>query len=115
MIGPFLDRYVVDAWVFQYDWRTAAMVCLGFSCALAVGVNLSQFACLGRFSAVSFQVSAAVTHSGSLPSDVFHVACCIRLFGTAYMQPRGPGPMVEFRGKDLLAMRIRTCGYVGIP
>lgn len=57
MIGPFLDRYVVDAWVFQYDWRTAAMVCLGFSCALAVGVNLSQFACLGRFSAVSFQVS----------------------------------------------------------
>ena len=28
MIGPFLDRYVVDAWVFQYDWRTAALVCI---------------------------------------------------------------------------------------
>jgi drug/metabolite transporter (DMT)-like permease len=27
-----------------------------FSCLIAVGVNLSQFICIGRFSAVSFQV-----------------------------------------------------------
>lgn len=56
LIGPFLDRYVAQDWVFQYNWSTAALVCLAVSCSLAVGVNLSQFACLGRFSAVSYQV-----------------------------------------------------------
>ena len=56
LIGPFLDRYVADDWVFRYTWSTAALICLAVSCSLAVGVNLSQFACLGRFSAVSFQV-----------------------------------------------------------
>ena len=58
LIGPFLDRYVVHQWVFQYDYRTAAMACLALSCAVAVGVNVSQFACLGRFSAVSYQARA---------------------------------------------------------
>lgn len=56
LIGPFLDRYVSEKWVFHYSWTSAALVCLAVSCSLAVGVNLSQFACLGRFSAVSFQV-----------------------------------------------------------
>lgn len=56
LIGPFLDRYVAQDWVFRYNWTTAALVCLTVSCSLAVGVNLSQFACLGRFSAVSYQV-----------------------------------------------------------
>ncbi len=55
LIGPFLDRYVVHQWVFQYDYRSAAVACLALSCAVAVGVNVSQFACLGRFSAVSYQ------------------------------------------------------------
>jgi solute carrier family 35 protein E3 len=56
LIGPFLDYYVVDAWVLDFNWSTAAAVTLGASCALAVLVNLSQFACLGRFTAVSYQV-----------------------------------------------------------
>lgn len=60
-IGPFLDYYVVDAWVLDYTWRTAAIVALVSSCALAVLVNLSQFACLGRFSAVSYQVGGFST------------------------------------------------------
>ena len=47
---------MVDAWVLDYDWRTAAAVAFGASCALAVLVNLSQFMCLGRFTAVSYQV-----------------------------------------------------------
>lgn len=37
----------------------AAMVTMVLSCTLAVLVNVSQFMCLGRFSAVSFQVGAA--------------------------------------------------------
>jgi hypothetical protein len=35
-----------------------AAVTLAASCTLAVAVNVSQFMCLGRFSAVSFQVRA---------------------------------------------------------
>ena len=60
LIGPFLDRYVVHQWVFQYDYRSAAIACLALSCAVAVGVNVSQFACLGRFSAVSYQARRRV-------------------------------------------------------
>jgi N6-adenosine-specific RNA methylase IME4 len=56
LIGPFLDYFVVDAWVLDYNWRTAAAIAFGASCALAVLVNLSQFMCLGRFTAVSYQV-----------------------------------------------------------
>ena len=65
LIGPFLDRYVVHEWVFQYDYRTAAVACLALSCAVAVGVNVSQFACLGRFSAVSYQVCRLQTPPSS--------------------------------------------------
>ena len=36
-------------------WSTPAAVALAASCALAVLVNLSQFACLGRFTAGSYQ------------------------------------------------------------
>ena len=55
LVGPFLDRYMSDAWVFQWEYTAAALAVLTLSCACAVGVNISQFACLGRFSAVSFQ------------------------------------------------------------
>ncbi|KAK9806341.1 hypothetical protein WJX72_010712 [[Myrmecia] bisecta] len=56
VLGPFLDRYVSSSWVFQYDWNVPALFILAMSCSCAVLVNVSQFACLGRFSAVSFQV-----------------------------------------------------------
>jgi len=52
---------VVHQWVFQYDYRSAAVACLALSCAVAVGVNVSQFACLGRFSAVSYQARVCAT------------------------------------------------------
>ena len=44
-----------NAWVFNWDYHTTAVAMLMLSCICAVGVNISQFACLGRFSAVSFQ------------------------------------------------------------
>lgn len=56
LLGPFLDRYVSAAWVFNYDWNVPALTFLALSCACAIGVNVSQFMCLGRFSAVSYQV-----------------------------------------------------------
>jgi solute carrier family 35 protein E3 len=60
LLGPFLDRYVSAAWVFNYDWNVPALTCLALSCACAVGVNISQFMCLGRFSAVSYQARATL-------------------------------------------------------
>lgn len=44
------------SWVTSYAWSRGAALALAASCAAAVAVNVSQFACLGRFSAVSFQV-----------------------------------------------------------
>lgn len=44
-----------SAWVFHWSYTTTGLAMLALSCVCAVGVNISQFACLGRFSAVSFQ------------------------------------------------------------
>ena len=55
-MGPFLDRYITGDWVHSYQWSRASTLLAAASCAAAVGVNVSQFACLGRFSAVSYQV-----------------------------------------------------------
>lgn len=65
LLGPFLDRYVSAAWVFNYDWNVPALTFLALSCACAVGVNVSQFMCLGRFSAVSYQVRGSASVWGS--------------------------------------------------
>lgn len=43
----------------RYTWNVPAINCIAASCALAVGVNVTQFLCLGRFSAVTFQVRGA--------------------------------------------------------
>ena len=56
LIGPFLDRYVSSSWVFDFTYSIPAIMFLALSCSMAVFVNISQFMCLGRFSAVSFQV-----------------------------------------------------------
>ena len=60
LIGPFLDRYVSSSWVFDFSYSFNAVVFLVLSCSMAVFVNISQFMCLGRFSAVSFQVRPGV-------------------------------------------------------
>lgn len=56
LLGPSIDRLVSGGWVTAYTWTLPAMVMLCASCALAVGVNITQFMCLGQFSAVAFQV-----------------------------------------------------------
>lgn len=56
VVGPLIDQVITEQWVLQYAWSQAAAQQLLLSCALAVLVNISQFMCLGRFSAVSFQV-----------------------------------------------------------
>jgi len=56
LLGPFLDYFITGKMVIEYEWNVPSLVCLGVSCGLAVLVNISQYLCIGRFSAVSFQV-----------------------------------------------------------
>lgn len=55
-IGPLIDQSITQQWVLDYEWTQPGLQQLLLSCGLAVLVNISQFMCLGRFSAVSFQV-----------------------------------------------------------
>lgn len=56
LIGPFLDQAISHRWILDADYSAAVIGMLLFSCTIAVLVNVSQFACLGRFSAATFQV-----------------------------------------------------------
>ena len=56
LFGPVMDEMITGKWVFDYEWSTPATVALLVSCFFAVLVNISSFLCIGRFSAVSFQV-----------------------------------------------------------
>ncbi|GFS46672.1 nucleotide-sugar transporter family protein [Actinidia rufa] len=56
VIGPFLDYWLTNKRVDGFDYNLASSVFIVLSCTIAVGTNLSQFICIGRFTAVSFQV-----------------------------------------------------------
>lgn len=54
--GPFIDKFVSGQWVstYNYTWQSVGLI-VGSS-MVAVMVNFSSYLCLGRFSAVTFQV-----------------------------------------------------------
>lgn len=54
--APFVDKWMAKSWVFHYNFTFPAVSFIMFSCAIAIFVNISQYMCLGRFSATSFQV-----------------------------------------------------------
>uniref|UniRef100_A0A0D6R348 Sugar phosphate transporter domain-containing protein n=1 Tax=Araucaria cunninghamii TaxID=56994 RepID=A0A0D6R348_ARACU len=56
LLGPFVDYYLNGRNLLEYQFSTGAIFFISLSCALAVFCNLSQYLCIGRFSAVSFQV-----------------------------------------------------------
>lgn len=64
LVGPLVDKAVSGAWVSQYTLTVPGLSCLLLSCLISVGVNISQFMCLGRFSAVTFQVGRGLQETG---------------------------------------------------
>ncbi|XAR62246.1 hypothetical protein NMG60_11016934 [Bertholletia excelsa] len=56
VLGPFVDYWLTNKRVDAFDYTAASIVFITLSCSIAVGTNLSQFICIGRFTAVSFQV-----------------------------------------------------------
>ncbi|BAT94344.1 hypothetical protein LR48_Vigan02g199900 [Vigna angularis] len=56
LLGPFLDYLLTNNRVDQFAYNSGSLMFIFMSCTIAVGTNLSQFICIGRFTAVSFQV-----------------------------------------------------------
>lgn len=54
--GPFLDYWLTSKRIDAFEFSASSLVFIVLSCSIAVGTNLSQFICIGRFTAVSFQV-----------------------------------------------------------
>nr|DAD41912.1 TPA_asm: hypothetical protein HUJ06_016235 [Nelumbo nucifera] len=56
VLGPFIDYYLNGQFIMNYKLSSGAILFILLSCSLAVFCNVSQYLCIGRFSAVSFQV-----------------------------------------------------------
>ncbi|KAG6604251.1 UDP-rhamnose/UDP-galactose transporter 4-like [Cucurbita moschata] len=56
LVGPFSDYWLTGKRVDTYGYTFVSSTFLILSCSIAVGTNLSQFICIGRFTAVTFQV-----------------------------------------------------------
>jgi uncharacterized membrane protein len=56
IFGPFADYFLTDKSITNYKMSYGAILFILLSCLLAVFCNISQYLCIGRFSAVSFQV-----------------------------------------------------------
>ncbi|XP_019171985.1 PREDICTED: UDP-galactose transporter 2-like [Ipomoea nil] len=56
VLGPFVDYFLSDKLILEYKYSSGAILFILLSCSLAVFCNVSQYLCIGRFSAVSFQV-----------------------------------------------------------
>ncbi|GLT75178.1 hypothetical protein SLA2020_469210 [Shorea laevis] len=56
LCGPFVDFWLTNKGVHAYDYNVISVFFIVLSCTIAVGTNLSQFICIGRFTAVTFQV-----------------------------------------------------------
>ncbi|XP_038900345.1 UDP-rhamnose/UDP-galactose transporter 3-like [Benincasa hispida] len=55
-VGPFIDYCLTSKSLLKYNYTFGAFCFILLSCSLAVFCNISQYLCIGRFSAVSFQV-----------------------------------------------------------
>ncbi|KAF1885109.1 hypothetical protein Lal_00028998 [Lupinus albus] len=56
VLGPFADYYLTGKLITNYKMSSGVVLFILLSCSLAVFCNVSQYLCIGRFSAVSFQV-----------------------------------------------------------
>ncbi|KAJ8449103.1 hypothetical protein Cgig2_004158 [Carnegiea gigantea] len=56
LLGPFLDYWLTNKRIDEFKYSMPSVLLITLSCIIAIGTNLSQFICIGRFTAVSFQV-----------------------------------------------------------
>ncbi|KAG8383428.1 hypothetical protein BUALT_Bualt04G0012200 [Buddleja alternifolia] len=56
LLGPVMDYWLSEKRIDAYHYTCTSVMFIVLSCSIAIGTNLSQFICIGRFTAVSFQV-----------------------------------------------------------
>ncbi|XP_051118219.1 UDP-rhamnose/UDP-galactose transporter 2-like [Andrographis paniculata] len=56
VLGPIVDYFLSQKLILDYSFTFGTILFILLSCSLAVFCNVSQYLCIGRFSAVSFQV-----------------------------------------------------------
>ncbi|XP_073065546.1 UDP-rhamnose/UDP-galactose transporter 6-like [Primulina eburnea] len=56
LVGPLMDYWLTNLRIDAYHYTLTSTMFITLSCAIAIGTNLSQFICIGRFTAVTFQV-----------------------------------------------------------
>ncbi|WOL11653.1 hypothetical protein Cni_G20417 [Canna indica] len=56
LVGPYADYFLNHHSLLEYQFSSGATFFILLSCSLAVFCNMSQYLCIGRFSATSFQV-----------------------------------------------------------
>lgn len=56
LLGPLVDYWLTNKRIDHFDFTFSSSAFIILSCTIAIGTNLSQFICIGRFTAVSFQV-----------------------------------------------------------
>ncbi|CAN8287686.1 unnamed protein product [Cochlearia groenlandica] len=56
VVGPLVDYLLSGKFILNYNMSSGCFLFILLSCGLAVFCNISQYLCIGRFSAVSFQV-----------------------------------------------------------
>ncbi|XWS39646.1 hypothetical protein CRYUN_Cryun18bG0072800 [Craigia yunnanensis] len=93
LLGPFVDYYLTDKLLASYKFSSAAFFFILLSCSLAVFCNISQYLCIGRFSATSFQV---IGHMKTV---------CVLILGWLLFDS-------ELTLKNILGMAIAVLGMV---
>ncbi|CAI5474421.1 unnamed protein product, partial [Closterium sp. Yama58-4] len=56
LLGPVIDYFLISQSILKYQLTWVSAIFIGLSCFFAVFCNLSQYLCIGKFSATSFQV-----------------------------------------------------------
>ncbi|XP_040363089.1 UDP-rhamnose/UDP-galactose transporter 3-like [Rosa chinensis] len=62
ILGPFVVYFLTGKLLTDYKMTSGAFAFIMLSCSLAVFCNISRYLCIGRFSAVSFQVLFILGH-----------------------------------------------------
>lgn len=93
LVGPFVDLAITQNWILNYEINVPALFFLCLSCTVAVLVNVSQFMCLGRFSAVTFQVTG-------------HAKTVLVLLGSVIFLHE------PINGKQILGMALSVLGMI---
>eukprot|EP00803_Ostreobium_quekettii_P003043 evm.model.scf_3596.1 EVM.evm.TU.scf_3596.1 scf_3596:6303-11556(-) len=89
--GPFVDYFKTGQWVLEFPYHIMVVALIVMSSSVAILVNISQFMCLGRFSAVAYQVMG---HSKTF----MVLAGGVAFFGETISAKQGLGMLVAVTG-----------------